>query len=344
MSDRPRFSWGAILSLAIGLFLMWLIFRQINPQEFVGALQQTKWGWIASALACGLLSHLFRALRWAQLAQPLGHRPAAHKAFYAVMSGYLANLALPRLGEITRCLLLARKTPLGFNGLVGTVVMERLMDLLVLLLLSLVTLVAYRDLLLEPVWNFVRLHIGWNGILLTTTGLLLAFSFGFWTWKFGGRLIPLPQPVRKVLQGIGEGMAGLGRLDQPGLFVVYTLLIWLGYLMMTYLCFFAFPGADSLGLGEALLLLVAGAFGFVMPVQGGMGAYHAAIVWTLGLLPNLNMSLTNALAFATLSHLAQTVLVVVVGGLSYFLMSLIQDDPSVTTGAKDPTLPVPPHV
>ena len=130
-----------------------------------------------------------------------------------------------------------------------------------------------------------------------------------------------------MLRDFGQGMSGLGRLPNPGLFVVYTALIWLGYFLMTYFCFFAFPAAEGLGLGEALLLLVAGAYGFVMPVQGGMGAYHAAIVWTLGRIPGLVMSASAALAFATLSHLAQTVLVVIVGGLCYFLMSLLPDYP-----------------
>jgi len=324
---KPRFSWGAVLSLLVGALLLFLVFRKIDFKEFSGALAQTRWGWIGAALLCGLLSHWFRGLRWVMLAEPLGHRPAALPTFYAVMSGYLANLALPRLGEITRCLLLARKTPLGFNALVGTVVMERLMDLLVLVLLSMVVLVAYSELLWDPVMAFLgarALGIGWfQGILVLASLVLLPIML----WKLWGRWIPVPDKLRTMLRDFGQGMAGLGSLPNPGLFVLYTGLIWMGYFMMTYLCFFAFPGAEGLGLGEALLLLVAGAFGFVMPVQGGMGAYHAAIVWTLGRIPGVAMSASSALAFATLSHLAQTVLVVLVGGLCYFLMSLLPDHP-----------------
>lgn len=321
---KSGFSWGAIVSLLVGALLLFLVFRKIDFQEFSGAIAQTRWGWIGGALLCGLLSHWFRALRWVMLAEPLGHRPSSLPTFYAVMSGYLANLALPRLGEITRCLL-ARKTPLGFNALVGTVVMERLMDLLVLLVLSCVALVAYSELLWDPVMEFAAARmsgIGWlQGLLIFASLALLPVML----WKLIGQWIPMPQKVRAMIRDFGLGMAGLWKLPNPGLFVAYTFLIWLGYFMMTYLCFWAFPGAEGLGPGEALLLLVAGAFGFVMPVQGGMGAYHAAIVWTLGRIPGLVMSSSSALAFATLSHLAQTVLVVVVGGLSYFMMSLVPD-------------------
>ncbi len=326
---KPRFSWGAVLSLLVGALLLFLVFRKIDFKEFSGALAQTRWGWIGAALVCGLLSHWFRGLRWVMLAEPLGHRPAALPTFYAVMSGYLANLALPRLGEITRCLLLARKTPLGFNALVGTVVMERLMDLLILVILSLVVLVAYSEMLWDPVMAFFgarSLGMGWIQSMLVLASLAL---LPIVLWKSLGRLIPIPDKLRTMLRDFGHGMAGLWRLPNPALFVVYTVLIWLGYFLMTYLCFFAFPGAEGLGLGEALLLLVAGAFGFVMPVQGGVGAYHAAIVWTLGRIPGLVMSASSALAFATLSHLAQTVLVVVVGGMCYFLMSLLPDHPKV---------------
>lgn len=328
-SEFPRqkagFPWGAVFSLLVGAILLFLVFRKIDFREFSGALARTRWEWIGAALICGLISHWFRALRWVLLAEPLGHRPPSLPTFYAVMSGYLANLALPRLGEITRCLLLARKTPLSFNALVGTVVMERLMDLFVLLMLSVGVLFAYSELLWEPVMGFIGARLaglGWSHGVLVLTGLLL---LPFVLWKLLGRWVPVPHQIKTILNDFGQGMAGLWRLPNPGLFVLYTVLIWLGYFMMTYWCFFAFPGAEGLGIGEAFLLLVAGAFGFVMPVQGGVGAYHAAIVWTLGRIPGLGMSASSALAFATLSHLAQTVLIVAVGGLCYFLLTLVTD-------------------
>jgi hypothetical protein len=247
------------------------------------------------------------------------------------MSGYLANLALPRLGELTRCLLLARKTPLGLSALIGTVVVERLMDLGVLLVLALGVLLGYQEMLLDPVWSFVTTNFG-SGFSLS---FILAIGLGLGTililWRTLGRLVPMPAKVRQTLADMAQGIAALRRIPSPFWLGVYTFLIWLGYYLMTYFCFFAFPGAESLGASDALLLLVAGAFGFVMPVQGGMGAYHAAIVWTLGRIPGLVMSTTTALAFATLSHLAQTILVVVVGGLSYFLMSLYRDHQEVAS-------------
>lgn len=326
-----RQPWGAFLSLIAGIVILYLVFRKIDLSEFTSALAQTRWGWIGAALLCGLLSHWFRGLRWSLLAEPLGHRPSALQAFYAVMSGYLANLALPRLGELTRCLLLARKTPLGLSALIGTVVVERLMDLGVLLVLALGVLLGYQEMLLNPVWSFVTTNFG-AGFSLS---FILAIGLGLGTilvlWRTLGRLVPMPAKVRQTLADMAQGMAALRRIPSPFWLGVYTFLIWLGYYLMTYFCFFAFPGAESLGASDALLLLVAGAFGFVMPVQGGMGAYHAAIVWTLGRIPGLVMSTTTALAFATLSHLAQTILVVVVGGLSYFLMSLYRDHQEVAS-------------
>lgn len=326
-----RQPWGAVLSLTAGIVILYLVFRKIDLSEFTSALAQTRWGWIGAALLCGLLSHWFRGLRWSLLAEPLGHRPSALQAFYAVMSGYLANLALPRLGELTRCLLLARKTPLGLSALIGTVVVERLMDLGVLLVLALGVLLGYQEMLLDPVWSFVTTNFGSGFSLSFILAIGLVLGTILVLWRTLGRLVPMPAKVRQTLADMAQGMAALRRIPSPFWLGVYTFLIWLGYYLMTYFCFFAFPGAESLGASDALLLLVAGAFGFVMPVQGGMGAYHAAIVWTLGKIPGLAMSTTTALAFATLSHLAQTILVVVVGGLSYFLMSMYRDHQEVAS-------------
>jgi uncharacterized membrane protein YbhN (UPF0104 family) len=283
-------------SLVAGLFILWLVFRDQDMASIKSTLASAKFEWIIASGVAALVAHGFRAARWAMLIEPLGTKPGFFLSFNAVMFGYLANLALPRMGEITRCGAIARKTKIPINGLIGTVIIERAIDMILLLLISALTVLFNLGLLEGPLERFsVKLAAAqWLGLPLWVYPVVLVpaglFALYFYRKKLSHRLqhpffIKMKGFVRGLLTGV-----------------------------------FAFTSTSMLNPNEGLLILVAGSFGFVAPVQGGIGAYHAVISKLLVMLPGRGISTTDALSFATLTHAAQTILIMVVGFISVLIL------------------------
>jgi uncharacterized membrane protein YbhN (UPF0104 family) len=310
-------------SLLAGLLILWLVFRDQDMQSIRSTLVSAKFEWILASGLAALLAHGFRAARWAMLIEPLGKKPGFALSFHAVMLGYLANLALPRMGEITRCGAISRRTKLPVNGLIGTVIIERAIDMLLLLLITALTVVFNLGLLQGPIERIstrladaqlLGMPLWLYPVVLLPAGLAALY---FYRKKLAHRLQhPLFIKAKGFVRGLLAGVKSIGALKHPVLFVLYSLGIWVGYYLMTYFCVFAFTSTAMLNPNEGLLILVAGSFGFVAPVQGGIGAYHAVISKLLVMLPGRNISTTDALSFATLTHAAQTVLLMVVGFIS----------------------------
>ena len=142
MSDFLKNSIRFVLFLAFGLFLFWLAYRGIDTQTVVDSLSQANLWWIALSLVLGIVSHLSRTLRWRLLLEPLGRKPSVKNTFFAVMVMYLANLALPRLGEVSRCSIMKRYEDIPFSKSLGTVFLERMVDMVVLLLMFIIVLIT----------------------------------------------------------------------------------------------------------------------------------------------------------------------------------------------------------
>lgn len=315
------------ISLLLGLFILWLVFRGQDMGSIKSTLASARYEWIIASGLAALLAHLFRALRWSMLMEPLGEKPPLSLSFNAVMVGYLANLALPRMGEITRCGAVARKTKLPVNGLFGTVIIERAVDMVLLLLISLLTVLFNLKLLGQPLMNLTArlanfkllgLPLWIYPLILIPAGLVALYIY---RKKLSHRLNhPFFIKLKGFVRGLWTGIKSVKALRQPGLFALYSVGIWVCYYFMTYFCVFAFSSTSMLNPNEGLLILVAGSFGFVAPVQGGIGAYHAVISKLLTVLPGRDISMVDALSFATLTHAAQTLLIMVVGFISFILL------------------------
>jgi glycosyltransferase 2 family protein len=314
-------------SLLAGLFILWLVFRDQDMASIKNTLASAKFEWILASGLAALVAHGFRAARWAMLIEPLGTKPGFFLSFNAVMFGYLANLALPRMGEITRCGAISRKTKIPINGLIGTVIIERAIDMVLLVLISGLTVLFNLGLLQGPITRFSSrmadaqlfgLPIWVYPVVLVPAGL---FALYFYRKKLSHRLQhPFFIKIKGFIRGLLIGVKSIRELKHPFLFVSYSVGIWVGYYLMTYFCVFAFTSTAMLNPNEGLLILVAGSFGFVAPVQGGIGAYHAVISKLLVMLPGRGISTTDALSFATLTHAAQTILIMVVGFISVLFL------------------------
>lgn len=315
--------------LFVGLFLLWLVFRKLDIHLVVAQILNANYYWILLSFFCAIISHLARAARWNILINHLGNKTKLSTTFYAVMIGYFANMALPRLGEITRCGVLAKKDKISFDSLFGTVVAERVFDMIILLMIIFFVIVFQ----LKLVGSFVHKHIfsplasefSTNITPIVIIGGLFVLVI-LLTVFFMKRLMPkiselsFYSKIREFITGFFTGIKTIYKLKKKWLFLFYTFVIWFMYFLMTYLVFYSMEATSHLTIIDGITVLAIGSLGMVAPVPGGLGAYHfivKAVLVELYLIPS-----AIAASWATLIHTSQGVLILSVGALSYFLIFL----------------------
>lgn len=315
--------------LGLGFFFIWLFVRNLTPaqiDEIISSIKRANYWWLVVSVLVGVLSHAIRAARWKLLIEPLGHTPRYSNMFFAVFIGYLANLALPRLGEVSRCGVLTRYEKIPFNKSFGTVITERAVDMAVFLFIFFLTvLIQFAELkdylyfrIVEPLFGTIYKA---GGASYITWGILaLIFSFFLLLFVFRKRFYHLGfvMKIREMLLGFIDGMKSLFFMRRPFLFALYTVLIWLCYYLMTYLVFFSLPETSHLSPLAGLAVLVFGSVGIIV-VQGGIGVYQAIVAETLLL---YGVASTVGYAMGWLLWSAQTLMIVFVGALSMALLPL----------------------
>lgn len=298
--------------------------------------------WLGVALIIGIFSHLFRALRWKMLFEPLGYEASTKNTFYAVMVGYLVNLGIPRGGEVSRCALLNRTNKIPLTTLIGTVVTERVFDFITLLIILIVTFFSQVDFLSDFVDRnvFGRMEnspetAGSNLLLYLGIAALIGCVILFIIRK---RLlkIPLVAKIAEFIKGLIEGALSIRKLKSPTLFIVYSLAIWTCYWLMGYITFFAYGDTHGLGLMAALTVLAVGSIGMVVPSPGGIGSYHYFV--QMAMVELYGLTAESGLTFATILHTTQIALILVVGTISMLLAmaierkNLLNDTPQPNNG------------
>lgn len=318
-----------IFFLSIGMGLLYLAFKGVNLKSLGEDLKHAQYGWLILTFFLGFISHLSRAMRWKLLIAPLGYSPKTSHTFYAVMIGYLSNLAAPRLGEVVRCGSLNKTDKIPFDSLLGTVIVERAIDLLVLVILTLIVFFAkinfFGNFLSQNIFvplghKFSGLLSRWIPILLFFIILLVLMVLLF---VFRKKLshIHVIMKLKKLLSGIANGLKSLYTMKNLPLFLLHTLLIWGMYFLITWIIFFTIPETSGLGPLAGLFILVTGSLGMTVPVQGGIGAYHWIVSLSLTL---YGISREKGLVFATIAHESQTLLVILLGAISLILVFLLQ--------------------
>lgn len=312
--------------LVLGAFLFWLSFRKLDLNLVWHELVSANYFWAALALIFVVISHIFRSLRWNLLIKSMGYQTRLSTTFYALMVGYMANTAVPRMGEFMRCGVLSRKENIPFNALFGTVISERLFDLVVLILLLLAVIFGQWSLLGDFVMQWVGPFIekfASGGIYLVVLTLLLSgIAIGGYLLftKYKSRLNRLPgyKKIFSLFSDLAQGVRTIERMQQKGLFLFYTFLIWLFYILMMFVPFFMFPDTSELDLLAGITLLAIGSLGIVAPVPGGIGAYHFITKAVLTELYGISGHVAGS--FAVITHAGQTLLNVIVGALGYFIL------------------------
>jgi len=312
-----------VLLFTVTFFLLFFAFKGISVKAVLRELLKAKFGWLLLSIIISLIALISRGYRWKLLIEPLGYRPSLKNTTYAVMVGYLANLAFPRLGEVTRCGSLGTAENIPLNKLLGTVVVERIIDVISLLIcILLVTIFEFErlgnflkkiftDPLNARLTQFTSFTIGFVIVIIVVLILvaLILLFIRYSKRKSGSKWTAL-------INGFIKGLVSIKHLDKPWLFVFHSVFIWLLYYLSVYVCLFALPFTSDLGFAAALFLLVAGGLGMSAPVQGGIGAYHLLV--SQGLLL-YGVKLENGLSFATLLHSLQLVTVITTGSAAMLL-------------------------
>jgi len=317
-----------VFFFALGILIIWLSLRNLSPsekREIINSFQTANYYWIILVIILGIFSHILRSLRWILFFEPMGYKPSFKNTFYAVMVGYFANLGIPRLGEVTRCSILAKYEKIPFNKGLGTVITERVFDMVVYFLLFLLMILTqlgtihdYLDRNVYPKLQGKITNPFLNPIMiwgLIGFFIVLFILFLMFRRKLGHSMVL--RKIKNILFGFWEGLKSLGQIRKPLLFIVYTISIWCLYFLMMYLCFFCFPQTSELSLGAGLSALVLGTIG-IMITPGGIGLYPAIIQETLMLYGIAN---TTGLALGWIAWTVQTVMIIVVGGISLLMLS-----------------------
>ncbi len=314
-----------IVLLLIGAGLMYLAFAGKDLAKMMNDILNARYSWVILSLIFSMFAYTSRAMRWNMLIVPLGFKPRLFNTFWALLFGYFANLAIPRMGEVSRCGALSRTEKIPFERLLGTVIVERIIDVLTLAILIIVVaimqLARLRELLMQvfshgmyPAHNSLIMVLqSYYFILLIVApffGLLFLYLFLKSGKKSGSKLVI---KIFNLLNGMGEGLRSVLKMKNTWLFLLHTIFIWFMYFAVAYSCFFSIDATSGLGIEAGIFTLTVGGLGMTAPVQGGFGAYHILVSKGLTL---FGISESDGLVLATIIHTSQTVLVLLLGSIS----------------------------
>jgi len=306
------------LPLALGVFLIWLSFSKLTEEDIESIKYSFKnadyfWIWISIFLA--ILSHVSRAYRWRYTLEPLGYHPKFLNSFMAVMIGYLVNLGVPRMGEISRAAALTKYEGVPFNKGFGTIIAERVADMIFLLtfifIVVVIQLSTLQDYLVKTFENFNPINTAIILSVLAVLGLLFL--------KFIQRSeIPTFIKLREFIQGFFEGIKAILKMKDSAKFIAHTFFIWFLYVLMFYVGMNAIPELNNVPFGGVLSAFVIGGISIAV-TNGGIGAYPFGVMQILML---YGVQAAYGLAFGWIIWTAQTIMVLVIGGLSFIFMPI----------------------
>jgi glycosyltransferase 2 family protein len=313
--------------------LIWYAFKDIPFQSVFEQFKRADYRWVLLCVVITFLAHWSRAMRWKMLMNSIGCMPSATNTTLAVWTGYFANMVIPRMGEFTRCGTLQKTDDIPFDKSFGTVLAERVFDLVTLVFLIALNFLLEFDRLSGFFIHFFEEKFGnknkffW---LLGTIAVLGMVSIGLlFNKKIQQKLLSfsLIQKIWTLGAGLVDGLLSIRKLKNPYLFLGHTVFIWLMYFLQAYVLFFAIPETSHLGLLAGLTLLVVGSIGMTTPSQAGMGPFHLLVGNAMVL---YGLTFQNGIILATFVHALQMVETIIIGGLAFFVVMLINKKKTAT--------------
>ncbi len=321
---KKAIQWTAMLVLAA--VLLYFAFRGVKWEDFMAGLRSCRWEWIVLSMVASIVAFVARGLRWRLVMLPLNPSITRREAYDGVTVAYLTNFALPRAGEFARCGVISATGKASFESVLGTVVLERTWDMLSYVVILIMILLAgdsafmgfVDENVLSPMVDRFQMRLLWMVALV----IVVALACCWMLWHFRGRIkkTKVGGKVYSMLAGLLRGLKSGLKMKHKGLFFFYTFLLWFCYWLMSFCTIQAFPEVDFLNWADALFLMVVGGLGWIVPVQGGIGAYH--FILSLAMASIYGIDQTQGVVFATISHESQALTMFVCGALSLLTIYL----------------------
>ncbi len=308
-----------LIFIIISSVLMYFAFKDQNISEIISMMSFVDYKFILISMICGAFAVVSRGLRWGFLIESLGYKASKKNCIHTVSVGYLTNILIPRAGEISRCTSLQQVENIPFNKLFGTIILERLIDLAILIILICAAFI----------YKFAEISSFFENVLGTSSSansnntlLIILCVFGaifLFTQLFKKRLskFSLFQKIKNIFKGLKDGLTSFNDLKEKTPFIIHTIFIWLMYIIMTFICFSAIEETEHLNILDGIYITIIGGLGMVVPSQGGIGSYHLAV--KLGL-SGIGIAVQPALLFAFAVHTAQTLMTIIFGLFSSFIL------------------------
>ncbi len=325
----------------LGVFLVWWSIARMDEKSLENckeALRSARYFLFIPVFLILSASHISRALRWKILIQPLGYTPRLINTFFAVMVGYLANLAVPRLGEVLKCTILSRYEKVPADKLVGTMIVERAVDVVSLLIVFIIALLTQAPVIGSYAKATIQKYFlsGGKGALVTKLLIVIAVLIVLlilirYVFKVFSHITPVKK-VAGIFNGIKTGLASIKNLQQKRAFIFHSIFIWLCYVGGTWLGFYATMGTEHLPLAAAFPVLAFASIGMIV-TPGGIGTYPLLIMEVMAL-----YGIDEGIGFANgnLQWAAQFGIILVVGFLSLLLLPYFNKEQvagkKITTG------------
>ena len=311
------------LSAAFAALLLWFSFRDVEWASFMESLRACRWEYIILSMAAGSFAFWLRGLRWRRLILPFDPEISRITTFNGVNIGNISNFVFPRIGEFVRCGVISRRSKATYDKVLGTVVLERSWELLVMLMLLAAVLICGADrfgvFFINEIWTPMAsgLNIGMWPFAVIAVALAGGLCFLLWHFREKSRFCA---KVVGLVRGLVQGFSSCMRMERKWLFFAYTAAIWATYWLMAASTVWAVPFIEGLDLIDALFLSLVGGLGFAVPVPGGIGAFHFIISLALSVIYGVPVEM--GVLYATISHTSQAVTQIFFGIGSYAYESL----------------------
>jgi len=317
--------------LGAGILVFWWVYKDEPLDKYKGAFQHLNYFWIIVSIFFSVLSQISRAMRWNMLIRPLGYNPKLYNSFLSVLSLYFVNLLLPRAGEVFRCTLLSRYEKIPFAKLAGTVFVERMADLITLMMLAVVIIVSQlkvfatffeshpdiRDNALR-IFSARNLLIGISAVILVILAFVLFNHYYHRNKHDKGNLFV--KRIRLIRQNFFEGIKSISKLENKWIFIGHTLFIFVMWLFMLFVIFKAYPPTQHLTIQTGMITFLMGGLAMLAPVQGGIGPWHFMVYETLFI---YGIDKADGKVFALIAHASTNLIYLVLGMAALLIIPLL---------------------
>ncbi|PDH46210.1 MAG: TIGR00374 family protein [Bacteroidetes bacterium MED-G13] len=319
MNLKNKLSLKIFLPISIGLFCIYYSFKDINFLDFKELFIGLDYMWILFGLVLGALSHISRSYRWKFLVDPLGYKLGIKNSILSVFAAYLINYTIPRAGDVARASIISNYEKIPFEKLIGTIIAERIVDMICISVLILISLLYEFERISEKIMTLLTsVNFGNLLIFLITVFLIIFLAFRILKrFKFHKKF-------SNFLTGLKSGLTVIMRMEQKFAFIAHSIFIWLMYVFMFYVTSFAFSDLHGTNFFHLLISFTLAALS-IMFSNGGIGIYPLAVEESLYW---YGIEAVNGLAFGWVMWLSQTIMVIIFGGLSLFILPFINTSKS----------------